>query len=247
VSGSGARIWQAKSGRSKALIDTEQNKAAGGSHRRCVSLGSGQTARGIVKLRASLRTGVIRAYLQWRSDGRTLSKPLGKVDGPTRRAKLIQGWESARSMGLVQDDVSPSDSWASSPEVRNSMRANRGRDTGPERQLRSELHARGLRYRVSVRPLPQLRRTADIVFTKAHVAIFVDGCYWHGCPEHYRPATKNREFWHTKIADNKTRDAETTRVLAEHGWTVIRCWEHEDTKSVADRVVAILSYSDNHR
>jgi DNA mismatch endonuclease (patch repair protein) len=81
-----------------------------------------------------------------------------------------------------------------------------------------------------------LRRTADIVFPSARVAVFVDGCYWHGCPEHHRPATKNSEFWQTKIAENQRRDAETNRVLVEHGWTVVRCWEHDDPKLVADRV-----------
>jgi DNA mismatch endonuclease (patch repair protein) len=106
--------------------------------------------------------------------------------------------------------------------------------------LRTLLHTRGLRYRVSIRPLPSLRRTADIVFPRARVAVFVDGCYWHGCPEHHRPATTNSEFWRTKIADNKRRDAETNHALADQGWTVIRCWEHEDPTSVADRIVDVL-------
>ncbi|MET8322906.1 very short patch repair endonuclease [Micromonospora sp. NPDC005189] len=120
------------------------------------------------------------------------------------------------------------------------MRGNRARDTRPERRLRSLLHARGLRYRVSSRPVPNLRRTADIVFRKARLAVFVDGCYWHGCPEHYRPATTNPRFWQTKIGDNKRRDVETSRVLADQGWTVFRCWEHEDPVTVADRITSIL-------
>jgi DNA mismatch endonuclease (patch repair protein) len=106
----------------------------------------------------------------------------------------------------------------------------------PELRLRALLHARGLRYRVSARPVIDLRRTADIVFPSARVAVFVDGCYWHGCPEHHRAATKNSEFWRTKIAENQRRDAETNRVLADHGWTVVRCWEHDDPAQVADRV-----------
>lgn len=120
------------------------------------------------------------------------------------------------------------------------MRGNRGRDTAPERKLRVLLHQRGLRYRVSSRPLPNLRRTADIVFPRAQVAVFVDGCYWHGCPEHHRPATKNSAFWRAKIADNQRRDAETNQALADQGWTVVRCWEHEDPESVAERVVVLL-------
>ena len=126
------------------------------------------------------------------------------------------------------------------------MRGNRGRDTRPELQLRTELHARGLRYRVSVRPVPELRRTADIVFPKKRMAIFVDGCFWHGCQEHHRPARKNSDFWTAKIRDNKRRDIETNQALAERGWQVIRCWEHEDPATVADLVVEALGRSASH-
>ncbi len=116
------------------------------------------------------------------------------------------------------------------------MQGNRGRDTSPEMRLRSLLHAKGLRYRVSSRPLPDLRRTADIVFPKAQVAVFVDGCYWHGCAEHHRPSRTNAEFWHTKITGNQQRDTETNQRLTDAGWTVIRAWEHEDPVLVAERV-----------
>ena len=178
----------------------------------------------------------IYAYLRWRSKGRTRSTSLGAVSHQSRMANLVEAWERARAEGMVRDEEPPAESWASSPEVRAAMRGNRGRDTTPELRLRALLHARGLRYRVSARPVMDLRRTADIVFPGARVAVFVDGCYWHGCPEHHRPATKNSEFWQTKIADNQRRDAETNRVLAEHGWTVVRCWEHDDPVLVADRV-----------
>jgi DNA mismatch endonuclease (patch repair protein) len=140
----------------------------------------------------------------------------------------------------VHDETPPPKSWASSPEVRASMRGNRGRDTEPELRLRALLHARGLRYRVGSRPLPEWPRTADIVFPRARVAVFVDGCYWHGCPEHHRPAKRNADFWRTKITDNQRRDADTNRTLADRGWTVVRCWEHEDPLSVADHVVSAL-------
>lgn len=125
------------------------------------------------------------------------------------------------------------DSWASSPAVRNVMRGNRGRDTKPELALRSAVHALGMRYRVGLRPVPQIRRTADIVFTKAKVAVFLDGCFWHGCPEHHRPAQKHPDFWITKIEGNKTRDADTDSRLREAGWHVIRIWEHEDPIAAA--------------
>ncbi|WP_430791283.1 very short patch repair endonuclease [Actinoplanes sp. G11-F43] len=116
------------------------------------------------------------------------------------------------------------------------MRGNKSRDTGPERRLRSALHERGLRYRVNTRPLPGIRRTADVVFPKPKIAVFVDGCYWHGCPEHYRPSRANQQFWHTKIEGNKARDAETDRLLAAAGWVSIRVWEHEAPGLAADRV-----------
>ncbi|MFE5656718.1 very short patch repair endonuclease [Streptomyces sp. NPDC056517] len=106
------------------------------------------------------------------------------------------------------------------------MRSNRSRDTKPELQLRSLLHKHGLRYRVSAKPLPHLRRTADVVFTKARVAVFVDGCYWHGCPEHGSIPATNRDFWSRKIEGNIRRDRETDRLLTEAGWTVVRVWEH---------------------
>ena len=222
------------------MIDAEQSKAAGGRHRRGVRLDSGEFAAGTVVLKALARTNAIHAYLRWRSDGRTISKALGPVTHPSRMANLAEGWRLARLRGLVHDEALPSGSWASSTEVRASMRGNRGRDTAPERRLRILLHTRGLRYRVSARPLQGLRRTADIVFTKARVAVFVDGCFWHGCPEHHRPATKNSEFWQSKISDNKRRDAETNSALVDQGWTVIRCWEHEDPTSVADHIVSVL-------
>ncbi|MCG5215515.1 very short patch repair endonuclease [Streptosporangium sp. KLBMP 9127] len=120
------------------------------------------------------------------------------------------------------------------------MKGNRSKDTRPEIRLRTLLHKEGLRYRVATRPLPSLRRTADIVFPKAHVAVFVDGCYWHGCPEHHRSATINAKFWRDKIEKNRARDAETGRLLAEVGWTVIRVWEHEDPAEAARRVSAAV-------
>ncbi|MFF0118222.1 very short patch repair endonuclease [Micromonospora arida] len=116
------------------------------------------------------------------------------------------------------------------------MRANKSRDTNPERRLRSLLHKRGLRYRVGARPLRDLRRTADIVFPAARVAVFVDGCYWHGCPDHYRPARINDRFWREKIEGNRARDWETNRLLADAGWSVIRVWEHEDPEAAAEQV-----------
>jgi DNA mismatch endonuclease, patch repair protein len=93
-----------------------------------------------------------------------------------------------------------------------------------------------MRYRVNARPLPHLRRTADLVFTKAHVAVFIDGCFWHGCPEHHSVAKTNADYWAEKVRGNRVRDAETDRVLHEAGWTVVRIWEHESVESAARRI-----------
>jgi DNA mismatch endonuclease (patch repair protein) len=136
------------------------------------------------------------------------------------------------------------DSWASSPAVRNVMRANKGRDTKPELALRSAVHALGMRYRVGMRPVPQVRRTADIVFTRAKIAVFLDGCFWHGCPEHHRPAKKNSDFWDAKIKGNVTRDADTDARLREVGWQVIRVWEHESPSVAAQRIQAAVKNID---
>lgn len=124
-------------------------------------------------------------------------------------------------------------SWASSQSVRASMQSNKGRDTKPELALRSAVHALGLRYRVSVRPLKSVRRTADLVFTRARVAVFLDGCFWHGCPEHHTVAATNAKFWADKATKNRARDRETDRLLAEAGWRSVRIWEHEDPAAAA--------------
>lgn len=120
------------------------------------------------------------------------------------------------------------------------MRANRGRDTKPELALRSAAHALGLRYRVSARPLPHLRRTADLVFPTARVAVFLDGCFWHGCPEHHTVAQTNADFWSQKVVSNRARDRDTDRRLAEAGWTSIRVWEHEDPHEAAREIRKIV-------
>lgn len=120
------------------------------------------------------------------------------------------------------------------------MQGNRSRDTKPELVLRSILHRRGLRYRVAARPIPALRGTADVVFTRARVAVFVDGCFWHGCPAHYRRPGSNVEYWDAKVRRNVARDREVDGVLAAEGWSVLRAWEHEDPVAIADRVEALV-------
>jgi DNA mismatch endonuclease, patch repair protein len=116
------------------------------------------------------------------------------------------------------------------------MRANRRRDTGPELRLRSALHRMGFRYRVDVAPLPGSRCRADIVFPRAMVAVFVDGCFWHGCYEHCGWPKTNGRWWHDKIRQNQIRDAKTDQALMAAGWLSIRVWEHEDSAESALRV-----------
>jgi len=127
-----------------------------------------------------------------------------------------------------------SDSWASSPGVRRRMQLQRGRDTVPELALRRELHRRGRRYRVDVPIVPGTRRRVDIVFGRARVAVFVDGCFWHGCPEHgQRAHDVNGWYWPEKIAGNRRRDADTDARLRAAGWAVVRVWEHDDPEQAA--------------
>lgn len=120
------------------------------------------------------------------------------------------------------------------------MVANRGRDTKPERALRSALHSRGLRFRVHRRLLPGVRREADVVFGPARVAVFVDGCFWHSCPTHGSSAKANAKFWRNKLKTNRERDADTDARLRAAGWLPLRVWEHESPATAADRIAKIV-------
>lgn len=128
------------------------------------------------------------------------------------------------------------------------MAAIRRRDTGPERLIRSLLHARGLRFRVDFPIRLDGRRPIrpDIAFPRQRVAVFCDGCFWHGCPEHgRRRQIRNDTYWRPKIAGNVDRDREQTERLTSAGWTVLRFWEHEAAPAVADRIAqAILEARD---
>ncbi|MFJ9693150.1 very short patch repair endonuclease [Kitasatospora sp. NPDC101183] len=205
-----------------------------------VDLGDGRIAHASVSLRVLPKTRRIRASLRWGDGRKSPERYLGEVEQDTRAANLAEGWRLAWAKGLLIEETLPEDSTASTPAVRASMRGNRGKDTKPEKVLRSLLFKEGLRYRVNARPLQGLRRSADVLFPKARVAVFVDGCFWHVCPEHHRPATKNVDFWREKFADNQRRDAETNRILEEEGWTVIRAWEHEAPEDVAKRVLSAV-------
>lgn len=125
---------------------------------------------------------------------------------------------------------------ASSPSVSARMSKARRRDTEPEMLIRKEAHRRGLRYRVNA-ALPGLaRRRADMSFTGPRVAVFVDGCFWHACPEHSSVPRSNREWWVRKLEANQARDRATDAHLEALGWTVLRFWEHEDPFVAVDAI-----------
>jgi DNA mismatch endonuclease (patch repair protein) len=127
------------------------------------------------------------------------------------------------------------------------MSRQRRTGTAPEIALRRELHRRGRRYFVDRAPLPGLRRRADLVFPRHRVAVYVDGCFWHCCPEHATYPRNNAQWWAEKLAGNVARDRDTDARLGAAGWTVVRVWEHEDAAAAADRVQAAVYPADQPR
>lgn len=140
--------------------------------------------------------------------------------------------------------MSPTPSSGPAPKdehVRRRMETQKRLSTSPELKLRQELHRRGLRYRVGLKVPGLSRRTIDIAFTRAKVAVFVDGCFWHRCPEHYVPVKNNAGWWEAKLKANVARDLDTTRTLQTLGWRVVRVWEHTPTDEAADQVTAVVA------
>ena len=129
---------------------------------------------------------------------------------------------------------------ASSERVRRQMSRQRNKDTGPETAVRRELHSRGLRFRTDVKLEDDLRTRADIAWRGLHVAVFVDGCFWHGCPQHATWPKANAAWWKAKIETNQRRDRATDTALEAAGWAVVRVWEHEEVEAAADRVAEAL-------
>jgi DNA mismatch endonuclease (patch repair protein) len=120
------------------------------------------------------------------------------------------------------------------------MKTVRVRDTEPELALRRELHRLGLRYRLHRPVVPGVRRRPDIVFGPKRVAVFLDGCFWHGCPQHGTMAKANRGFWQEKIRSNKRRDKDTNVRLRRAGWGIMRVWEHENPRTAARRIAGAV-------
>lgn len=129
----------------------------------------------------------------------------------------------------------------SSDQVRSRMSRQATKDTAPELALRRELHRRGFRFRVQYRPLPGVRATADVVFTRARVAVFVDGCFWHRCPDHGTDPRTNAGWWAAKLDTNVNRDRRTNELLQSQGWTVVRIWEHVPVAEAADQVAGAVT------
>jgi DNA (cytosine-5)-methyltransferase 1 len=138
---------------------------------------------------------------------------------------------------------------ASSEQIRERMAATKRRDTNPELALRSALHRMGLRFSVD-RAINGNRRRTDVVFPTERVAVYVDGCFWHGCPEHGTIPKQNQQWWLDKLDANKVRDAATTEALIAEGWHVLRFWEHEEPAAAAllvcDLVLALRSEKNAH-
>jgi DNA mismatch endonuclease (patch repair protein) len=118
------------------------------------------------------------------------------------------------------------------------MAAIRRADTKPEVALRSALHRAGLRFRKDLRlDAGGIKPRPDVVFTKQRVAVFVDGCFWHSCPEHGREPRVNTDYWTPKLMRNRERDRTQTRALSAHGWTVVRLWEHQPLEEMTRAVL----------
>ncbi len=130
---------------------------------------------------------------------------------------------------------------ATDPITSARLSRQRRRDTAPELALRRELHRRGLRFFVDRAPLRGVRRKADIVFPRRRVAVYVDGCFWHRCPEHATDPKNNAQWWADKLTGNVARDRQTDAAMAAQGWVVVRVWEHEVPAAAADRVQQALA------
>lgn len=153
----------------------------------------------------------------------------------------MTGGSGAPAPPVLRQNAYVSDVVPSSPAVSARMSRQGSRDTAPEVAVRRLLHASGLRYRVNV-PVPGVpRRTIDIAFGKAKIAIFMDGCFWHGCPQHATRPKANADWWRAKLEKNMARDRDTTDHLRSAGWTVLRFWEHEPAEDVTRRIVTVLA------
>ncbi|WP_347237962.1 very short patch repair endonuclease [Dietzia sp. B44] len=126
-----------------------------------------------------------------------------------------------------------------SSEVRRRMRRQKTSGTRCEIAVRKILHRRGVRFRVDFQPNPALRTRVDIGWKNIRLAVFIDGCFWHKCPDHFVAPKTNTEWWEAKLNANTERDARITHQLAEQGWEVLRFWEHEDPRHIASEITRL--------
>lgn len=129
--------------------------------------------------------------------------------------------------------------------VRQRMSRQARRNTQVELQVRRRLHSAGYRYRVDYRPDQSMRCRGDIVFTRRKVIVFIDGCFWHGCPLHATQPKNNADWWRAKLASNVERDRRHSDALHDLGWRVLRFWEHEDPADICGRIVAVVRALEN--
>jgi len=129
---------------------------------------------------------------------------------------------------------------ATTPRTRARMRAQRQRDTRPELAIRKELHRRGYRYRLAKPAIRGLRSQPDFIFPREKIAVFVNGCFWHVCPEHATWPTNNAAWWRAKLEGNVARDRRIDATLRDHGWVPLRLWEHETVDAACGTVIAAL-------
>lgn len=133
---------------------------------------------------------------------------------------------------------------ASSSTVRKVMQANVGRTTSIEAAIIDALQKHGLRFAVNTPPVPSLRWKADLVVPERCLCVFLDGCFWHACPQHFRVPKTNSAWWKEKIDANVDRDQRQTQALSQRGWRVLRFWEHQvrhELESVVDAILRPLS------
>ena len=134
--------------------------------------------------------------------------------------------------------------WSTTAQIAHRMSIQARRDTRSELAIRSALHSLGRRFRVSY-PVPELRRcTIDIAFPRRRVAVFVDGCFWHGCPEHGTLPKSNADRWADKLDGNRDRDRRVDAHLRDRKWVVLRIWEHEEVDAACERIRGCLDEMD---
>lgn len=193
-------------------------------------------------LEASADAGQVCDVQKTAGEAAAAGEQIDESQGPRHPTNLASDHSSTLATrveqgngGRVEESPMPS-----SAAVSERMSAARRRDTAAEMRVRREAHRRGLRYRVDA-PLPGMpRRRADLLFSRARVAVFVDGCFWHACPEHRTSPKANGSWWAGKLAKNVERDRDTDRHLENIGWTVLRFWEHEEPEPVVDRIVVVV-------